>query len=151
MIQKWFRYAVYHYLRSLGWVVRSGTYMGSDWTLYKLGRVFISVLYILFQNISLWNINEYHVYCVMKSGSMEYLGTNSVNSKMLSTFVSMLIEQVASLLWNPSSSELVVVSSPQLITFINRTAQIFFVCMSTLVMTGHFKVLRFTTPPSVSG
>ena len=92
-----------------------------------------------------------HVYCVMKSGSMEYLGTNNVNSKMLSTFVSMLIEQVASLLWNPSSSELVLVSSPQLITFINRTAQIFFVCMSTLVMTGHFKVLRFTTPPSVSG
>jgi len=35
-----FKYAVYHYLRTLGWVVRSGTYMGSDWTLYKLGPPF---------------------------------------------------------------------------------------------------------------
>jgi len=35
-----YRYAVYHHLRSNGWVVRSGHVFASDWTVYRLGPPF---------------------------------------------------------------------------------------------------------------
>jgi len=40
-----YRYAVYHQLRCKGWVVRSGTTMGSDWTLYRKGPPFFHSTY----------------------------------------------------------------------------------------------------------
>ena len=38
LVIKFPRYAVYHDLRSRGWVVRSGAPLGADWILYKLGK-----------------------------------------------------------------------------------------------------------------
>jgi len=40
-----YRYAVYHHLRTKGWVVRDGTPMGADWNLYKLGPPFYHSTY----------------------------------------------------------------------------------------------------------